>query len=104
MSVPEIMPRRQFLGMVGGAIWTAGPLCYSVLAEAKGLVRTGVIGRVSFCRASNRQWLRLARDICGENRLLAEIDRSDATAGCGAVLLGSCATLVVDQKGCHLLP
>jgi hypothetical protein len=104
MSVPEIMPRRQFLGMVGGAVWTAGPLSCGVLAEARALVRTGAIGRVSFCRASNRQWLRLAREICPEDRLLAELDRNEATAGCGAVLLGSRATLVVDQKGWHLLP
>jgi predicted dehydrogenase len=72
--------------------------------EARELVRAGALGRVVFCRASNPQWLKFARDIRLENGLIAELTPGEAGIDPAAVVLGTDATLVVDRKGCHLLP
>jgi hypothetical protein len=105
------MDRRRFFETLGVA-WLARPPLYGdsaallrfrAAAQARDLVRSGAIGRVAFCRAADRGWLRLANEICGENGLIAEVDPVGAPGG--AVILGSAATLVLDtDEGCRLLP
>jgi len=55
---------------------------------------------VRFCRAAGPRWMAVARQVSGDSALIAEMH---AAADC-AVFLGATATLVVDRKGCRLLP
>ncbi|MBV8905923.1 MAG: hypothetical protein JOZ22_19990 [Acidobacteriia bacterium] len=72
-------------------------------SEACALVRNGAIGRVAFGRASDPEWLRVAGQICGHAGLILEL-APPGVSHIGAVLMGSDATLVIDRKGCRLLP
>lgn len=72
--------------------------------QARDLMRTGALGRIIFCRASDPRWLQFVYSVCPENRILAELDRADTRADQGAVFLGTNATLVVNRKGCQILP
>jgi hypothetical protein len=88
----------------GFAQWTPRVAGLCAAWQARKLVRGGAIGRVAFCRASDADWLSLARQVCAEGRVIAEVDRAEKAAEPGAVFLGSHATLVVGRKGCRLLP
>jgi hypothetical protein len=90
------MHRREFLGALQAAAWTASPS----LARAREIVGAGAIGPVRFCRAASPCWVAVARRVSGNDVLMVEVDATTS----GAVLLGSTATLVIDRKGCRLLP
>jgi len=98
--MPASMDRRQFLGAVSAAAWLANPSLARNFADARRLIAAGAIGPVRFCRAAGPRWLALARQVSGDSTLIAEMH----AAGNCAVFLGSTATLVVDRKGCRLLP
>jgi hypothetical protein len=94
------MHRRDFLGAWRTVAWIVTPSVASALVSAKEIVGAGAIGPVRFCRAASPRWVSVARRVCGDSTLIVEMD----TATSGAVLLGSGATLVIDRKGCRLLP
>ena len=94
------MDRRQFLGALCAPAKLPNPSLASAIAEARRIVAAGAIGPVRFCRAAGPRWLALARQVSGDSTLIAEMH----AAGNCAVFLGSTATLVVDRKGCRLLP
>jgi hypothetical protein len=91
--------RRDFLGAIGAAasIWTSLRYAQSILF-ARG------IGRVAYCRAATEEWLALAREICPEITLIAEVDPAGVPGAAGAVFLGSEATLIVGRSGCQVVP
>lgn len=90
------MHRRDFIGALRAAAWIANPS----LARAREIVGAGAIGPVRFCRAASPRWVAVARRVSGDGALIVEVDAATS----GAVLLGSAATLVIDWKGCRLLP
>jgi hypothetical protein len=94
------MDRRQFLGGLSAAVWLANPSFARAVADARVIIASGAIGPVRFCRAAGPRWLALARQVSGDGTLIAEVH----AAANGAVFLGSSATLVVDRKGCRILP
>ncbi|MBV8729999.1 MAG: hypothetical protein JO336_09340 [Acidobacteriia bacterium] len=99
------MHRRQFFNAVG-AVLAPPVLGYAfndAFSRASAIVRDGAIGRVAFGRASDSEWLRVAREICGHREFVLELAPVGSCLP-GAVLLGSDATLVIDRKGCRLLP
>jgi hypothetical protein len=93
--------RRGFFENLGSAVWMRAPAGAN---EARELMRAGALGRVAFCRASDRRWLQFAREMRQEEGLIAELAPADAGMAPAAVFLGSRRTLVVDRKGCRLLP
>jgi hypothetical protein len=93
--------RRGFFGTLGAAVLVRAPAGGN---EARELLRNGALGRVVFCRASDRRWLEFAHEILLQDGLIAELDPAEAGIHPAAVFLGTDATLVVDRKGCHLLP
>jgi hypothetical protein len=93
------MHRREFFGALGTAALASPSLARGV-ASAREIIGAGAIGSVRFCRAAGPGWAAVARRACGNSALIVEVD---GTTG-GAVLLGSAATLVLDRKGCRLLP
>jgi len=95
--------RRGFFEKLGAAVWMADP-AGAQANQARDLVRAGAIGRIVFCRASNPQWLRFAYAVCAEDALVTELNRADSGSDAAAVFIGTNATLVVDRKGCRLLP
>ena len=78
----------------------ARPSLAGTLRSAREIVGAGVIGPVRFGRAAGPRWAAAARQICGNGALIVEVDATTS----GAVLLGSAGTLVLDRKGCRLLP
>jgi len=86
--------RRTFLKLAGlkmvGAVWMLPGA--SPVWEAREVVRRGGVGRVVFCRASQRTvgWLALVVD--GPPPVCESIDRDEL------VLCGTEATLVVDRR------
>lgn len=68
--------------------------------QAQGIIGSGVLGPVRFCRAASPHWIAVARQICGRGVFIAEVD----SATSGAIFLGAFATLVVDGSGCRVLP
>ena len=94
------MHRRDFLGAWRTVAWIAAPSIAFALGSEKEMVSAGAIGPVRFCRAASPRWVSVARRVCGDSALIVEMDATTS----GAVLLGSGATLVIDRKGCRLLP
>ena len=90
------MRRRDFLEALHTVAWIAIPS----LARASEIVDSGAIGPVRFGRVGCPRWVAVARRLCGNSALIVEVDAATS----GAVLLGSAATLVIDRKGCRLLP
>jgi hypothetical protein len=76
-----MMHRREFL--------------QSALAASACLGYAPGLGEIRFCRVSHEGWLRLVPRGC-----IAEVDPVTE----GATFLGSHATLIVNQSGCHLFP
>lgn len=89
--------RRDFLAALPTGVWMASP---SALAGARAIVRSGAIGSIRYCRAAGPQWAAVARQVCGESDLIIEVDMTTS----GAILLGSAATLVLERKGCRVVP
>ena len=89
--------RRDFLAALPTGVWMASP---SALAGARAIIRSGAIGFIKYCRAAGPHWVAAACQVCGESDLIVEVDMTTT----GAVLLGSARTLVLERKGCRVVP
>ena len=94
------MDRREFFGAVSSGGWIVNPCRAWPAVEARGIISSGSIGPVGFCRAAGPYWIAVARQVCGRGVLIGEVDAATS----GAVFLGAFATLVVDHSGCRVLP
>jgi hypothetical protein len=98
------MNRRVFFGTLGfGGVAAAASIWPSLLRTWR-ILFAGGIGRIAYCRAATEDWLRLAREICPEPTLIAEVDPAGVPARSGAVFLGSEATLVVGYGEWRVAP
>ena len=102
--MPAMVHRRGFFQMLAAASWAWTPATLRAVEQARRLVRSGAIGKVVFCRASDAQWLRRACEISLANKLIADIDHGDDCIAEGAVLLGSAGTLIVSSRRCRIVP
>ncbi len=92
--------RRDFFAALPTMAWMASPSEAGALAGARGIVCSGAIGFVTYCRASEPRWVAAARQVCGDSALIVDLDATTS----GAVLLGSTATLVLERTGFRVVP
>jgi hypothetical protein len=98
------MNRRVFFGTLGFSRVDPAACVSASLRRAQPILFAGGIGRIAYCRAATEEWLRLAREICPEPTLIAEVDPAGVPARSGVVFLGSEATLVVGHGEWRVAP
>lgn len=98
------MDRRVFFGTLSFGMVGPAAFIWASLRRARPILFAGGIGRIAYCRAATEDWLRLAREICPEPALIAEVDPTGVPARSGVVFLGSEATLVVGHGECRQAP
>lgn len=89
--------RRDFLKAAGSALVLSVPAS-TACRSARRLVRRGSLGRIGFCRVEHVTLIPALRFVLDGANCVVEVD----PARRGAALLGSDATLVLDQAGYHL--